>query len=86
MLSGLLSHLPWYGSFRAAEKEAAQCLEEVGMSALSQVPFGTLSGGQAQRVLIARALSVNRSCSLFDDHRNIVIAELKLKYTLFYQN
>ena len=60
VLSGLLSRLPWYGKFRAADRQAAEeALEYMGLSHLAAHSFGTLSGGQAQRVLIARALVSN---------------------------
>lgn len=57
VLGGRLSHLNWYGRFSQADKcLAKEALEKTGMSDFLKVPFSTLSGGQAQRVLISRAL------------------------------
>jgi len=57
VLMGALAELTWYGSYPAAVKEKArEALERVGLLKLQDLPFGTLSGGQMQRVLIARAI------------------------------
>lgn len=68
VLEGRLAHLPWYGSFKNKDKEIAlHALERVGLADLQHRPFGSLSGGQAQRALIARALASKPKILLLDE-------------------
>ena len=54
-LTGALE--PWWDNFGASDWEQAhQVLENVGCGKKSDQPFGTLSTGEKQRVLLARAL------------------------------
>lgn len=68
VLSGRLSHLSWLGRYSAKDKEIAHhALERVGLADYRTKPFGTLSGGQAQRTLIARALASEPRMILLDE-------------------
>jgi zinc transport system ATP-binding protein len=68
VLLGRLAHLSWYGTYRRGDKEAAmRALERVGMAEYCDRVFGTLSGGQAQRTLIARAIVSDPTLLLLDE-------------------
>jgi zinc transport system ATP-binding protein len=68
VLMGLLRELSWTGRFSQAQRQrAAEALSWVGLEPLLHQSFGSLSGGQAQRVLIARALISNPEFLFLDE-------------------
>jgi len=75
-LSGRLKFLPWWGRYRQEDVEAVEeALETVRLSDFIDQPFSTLSSGQAQRALIARALASKPKLLILDEPTASVDAE-----------
>ncbi len=68
VLMGCLATLKWWGGYpKDAKEKALKALRAVGLSHLAGQSFGTLSGGQAQRALIARAIVNEPKLLLLDE-------------------
>lgn len=65
---GTYASLPWWRRPGRSEREwALECLDVVGMASVAHEPIGALSGGQAARVFIARALAQRPAAFLLDE-------------------
>ncbi len=68
IMMGSLRKLSWWGTYPAeAKRKAKVALERVGLAHKAEASFGTLSGGEAQRALIARAIVDEPSVLLLDE-------------------
>jgi zinc transport system ATP-binding protein len=87
VLMGSLSKLTWYGAYPQSVKDKAmEALKLVGLGDMHHRAFGTLSGGQAQRALIARAiiddpkiLFLDEPTANIDIETQVLILKLLLK-------
>jgi zinc transport system ATP-binding protein len=90
----LMSRIKAFGFYTKNDKESAlKALFEIGLTGLNNEPFFNLSGGQMQRVLIARALSAETEILLLDEptanidpvsgkHLNSLLIKLNKKLTI----
>ena len=68
VLTGSLSKVGFWGTIPPEEKKRAYALlEEVGLKGMEECTYGSLSGGQAQKALIARALMCDPKILLLDE-------------------
>lgn len=79
VLMGRTPHKSWFEPDTPADIQMArEALARVGLDALLQRPYQTLSGGEKQRVLIARALAQRARILLMDEPTN----HLDVRYQL----
>ncbi len=65
---GRTPYLPWHGKLKPADRQSIQQgLELAGIDHLSDAPIGSLSDGELQRALIARAIAQDTSIILLDE-------------------
>lgn len=68
VMMGCLRKLTWWGRYPADTKQKSMnALERVGLVHKASSSFGTLSGGEAQRTLIARAIVDDPKMLLLDE-------------------
>ncbi|MCD7972316.1 MAG: ABC transporter ATP-binding protein [Candidatus Azobacteroides sp.] len=80
VLSGLAGKEKWKRRFSPEEKEqVTHTLHQVGMFHMKKYPIGQLSGGQLQRVLLARAIVSAPEVIILDEPDTYMDKEFKMQ-------
>jgi len=68
VLGGCIGNTSWLGLFKQEDKiRMEEILEKMNLTDFAHTPFGSLSGGQVQKALIARALVSKPEILLLDE-------------------
>ncbi|MGL5263072.1 MAG: metal ABC transporter ATP-binding protein [Candidatus Rhabdochlamydia sp.] len=68
VMMGCLAELNCWGRFpKSVREQSLQALEKVGLAHKAKAPFGSLSGGETQRALIARAIVDHPKILILDE-------------------
>ena len=68
VLLGRTPHIGWFGTESAADRRiCADLLERMGLAPMAQRRLGSLSGGETQRLVLARALAQQAPILLLDE-------------------
>ncbi len=83
VLSGLMNKKRLFGKYTKQEKDQAlQLLEEVGVAHLAKKTIGEISGGQMQRVMLARSIVSSPQVLILDEPNTYV--DNKFEHDLYH--